>query len=270
MKDISKTLLIPLWCRYKDAISNKPVYNDKDSIEIIKNLKYDFSVFEQMPDYLKSPTIGDLVIRAEIIDESIKDIISQYNELNIINLGCGLDNRFKKFSQKIIHFYDVDLEEVINLKKQFYNENQNYTMISSDIFAINNYINTINKIPTIIIAEGIFMYYKKEQVFKLINELKNSFGKTYFIIETGGKLIELFPHPVFKKMGIDIKYNWGNFMEFAIKKNLDNIKISKKIHIFEYDYEWKHLNFLFALFPFIKNLIGSKILILESKGIYNE
>jgi len=37
----------------------------------------------------------------------------------IVNIGCGLDSRFLRIDNGSVIFYDLDLPELIDLKKRF-------------------------------------------------------------------------------------------------------------------------------------------------------
>ena len=53
-------------------------------------------------------------------------LLKKYPKATIINIGCGLDNRFERVDNGQIDFFDLDLPDIIEIKKQLFNETTRY------------------------------------------------------------------------------------------------------------------------------------------------
>lgn len=68
-------------------------------------------------------------IRAMKFDEYALDFLDKHPEGVIINIGCGLDTRFFRVENGKLQFFDLDLPDMINLKRQLNKESDRYQMI---------------------------------------------------------------------------------------------------------------------------------------------
>ena len=121
--------------------------------------------------------------------------MNKFPDAVIINLGCGLDTRFSRIDNGKVCWYDLDLPESIKLWRQFFKETDHYHMITKSVFDY-SWIKGIPKgSPTLIIVEGLFMYFKEEEVVELLKILVKSF-------EGGEMLIETIPPYLLNKVKI--------------------------------------------------------------------
>ena len=81
-------------------------------------------------------------------------------------MGAGLDARYERLgSPAVTHWYELDLPEVIELRKKFFEENDRRTFIPLSLFDY-QWIETIkaHQKPILIIVEGVLMYFERTQV----------------------------------------------------------------------------------------------------------
>lgn len=121
LKGVSKTLLIPLWDRAFETKHPNPIIKDEKAVEIMENIRYDFTKFDD-----EWPNQVSIAIRTELLDNATKVFIKNHPQAVIINIGCGLDTRFSRLDNGKIHWYDLDLPEAIHVRKQFFNETDRY------------------------------------------------------------------------------------------------------------------------------------------------
>ncbi|PSM52280.1 SAM-dependent methyltransferase [Campylobacter blaseri] len=170
MKDIvSKTLLIPLYCRALEAKSKKPILNDEFAIKILENFNEDELKYLNYSYF----TRGGVIARAYFFDKLARDFIEKNDSPVIVNMAAGLDSRSLRIWSKKAKFFDIDLPEVIEIRKKYIEDKS--TLIATDIFDF-NYIEQLRKFKNhqfCFIFEGFLMYFDKERLqmlFKTINE----------------------------------------------------------------------------------------------------
>lgn len=156
----SKTLFIPLYG--KALMSKEKLFiDDPKAEEIIKSIDYDFSRLKQAK-WLSM----FMAVRSKIMDEICLRYISENHNLTIIHLGCGLDSRCLRVGKKCNKWYDIDFPNVIELRKKFYSENENYEMIGSSVTDL-QWLDNIDKDDnTLVVAEGLTMYLSEEEIKK--------------------------------------------------------------------------------------------------------
>lgn len=220
----SKTLFIPL---YGKALMSKEnlFLKDTKAEEIISTLDFDFESSKQskwLSMYMS--------LRALIIDDLVNDYLSKNPKTTVIHLGCGLDSRISRITSEYNKFYDVDYREVIKIRKEFFEETDNYKMIGSSVTSPNWYESIPETENILIIMEGLTMYLSSDEIKELITMINLRFDNVYFIIDAytkkgvkGSKI----KNPV-NKLGAEIKYGFDKPEEFlSLNDNLEY----KKTHL---------------------------------------
>ena len=185
--------------------------------------------------------------------------IIETESFTIINLGAGLDTRVSRFLKDNIYWYDIDFEDVIFLRKQFFKElenNKNYECISSSILDY-KWIKNIKVIGTvIIISEGVLMYIEENYIKELIEKLSENFINSHFIFDTiptiSAKNTKL--HETVKETAA--VFRWGLDIPSDIEKLSSHIRFINSYNYADYfKNRWGFITILRYL-PFVKKIIN--------------
>jgi O-methyltransferase involved in polyketide biosynthesis len=188
VNDISETAFLTLQCHALDAQSSRPLLNDTGAIRTMETLKAGFASSEKrlhrnlFENKVKSGLVTHTVLRAKRYDEYILSFLERYPEAAVVNIGCGLDQRFERVDNGKIRFFDLDLPDIINIKKQIFPEKERYTQISGSVFDI-GWIEQISSEKVILVAEGVFMYCREEDVRMLFAKLQEKFTDPEIVFE---------------------------------------------------------------------------------------
>ncbi|WP_269849676.1 class I SAM-dependent methyltransferase [Methanosarcina horonobensis] len=109
-----ETMLIPLFAKAKESEKKHPVIIDKKAVEIINQIDYDFTSLK-IPEKTKLM----MCLRAKLIDNFVRDFFLKNDKSIALHLGCGLDSRSDRIDNSDVDWYDVDFEEVIDIRKHF-------------------------------------------------------------------------------------------------------------------------------------------------------
>lgn len=212
----SKTLFIPLLGKAIMSKNNLFLHDPKAE-EIISSIDFDFNLLKQskwLSMYMS--------LRALIIDELCNNYIASHKKTTIIHLGCGLDSRCLRVNQNFYNWYDIDYESVMKIRKEFYKEDEKYKMIGSSVLDY-NWLEQINKTDNIlIVAEGLTMYLREEEIKVLINQIENELGDVQLIFDAYSKKgvkASKVKNPV-NQMKAEIKYGIDTPEDF-LKLNAD-------------------------------------------------
>lgn len=228
----------------------------------MSSLNINFKEIETTSFLTKYFTKNVILSREIIIDNNLEKLLSK-KKYNVVNLGCGLDSRHVRYLDKVNKWYDIDLDSTIDVKNNIYQENENYKQIKSDIFS-KDWLNYVALENSIIICEGVLMYYPKQIVIEFINSLFYSFTKSFFIFEFIGKYGENYLHPMFKKINIDLPYK----SSISNEKDLNslNSKLLNKVNIIDNDsLNWLFLDKFLNIFSNLKSNLFSTIYIFENE-----
>ncbi len=200
-----ETLLIPLYGKAQENKKEKPILADKKAAEIINEIDYDFSSLQ-----IAEKTSIMMCLRAKLIDGFARDLLSGTSRSVALHLGCGLDNRYGRIGDSEVEWFDVDFSEVIEIRKNFYEETDRYHMIASSV-ADPDWMERIphDKMQYVVIAEGLLMYLKESEIRTLIGRLRERIGGFVFIFDAFSMLTveKSNNHPSLKKTGARIY--WG-------------------------------------------------------------
>ncbi len=222
-----ETLLIPLFGKAKESTKDRPILVDRKAVEIVNRIDYDFTLLK-----IPEKTNVMMCLRAKLIDNFVKDFLEKDGKGAALHLGCGLDSRYDRVGNSAVDWYDVDFEEVIDIRRQFYKETDRYHLIGSSVTESG----WLKEIPTgknqyIVIAEGMFMYLQEDEIKMLIRKLKDRIGSYTLIFDAFSVYTarKVRNHPSLKKTGAVIQWGiddpgelakWGMGIQFIKRRVL--------------------------------------------------
>ncbi len=198
--DIAGTSFITLYCHALETLSDNPILVDPKSVEITTELNKTLSLSDDPLDrILVSGTLDKrlvvhIALRAKKYDDYAQDFLHRFPDGVIVNIGCGLDSRFLRIDNGHVVFYDLDLPEIIAIKKTFFNETERYHLIASSVLDF-NWMATVlqHKGPFLFMAEGVFMYLDGKDVRSLVLKIQEKFRGSKLVCEVVNSIWLKFP-----------------------------------------------------------------------------
>jgi O-methyltransferase involved in polyketide biosynthesis len=193
--DVASTSFITLYCHAIETLSDDPILSDPKSVEITERLNKTLAGSNKPLDRilvagtLDNRLVVHIALRAKKYDEYARDFLQKYPDGVIVNIGCGLDSRFLRIDNGRTTFYDLDLPEIIAIKKGFYTETERYRFIASSVLDF-GWMATVRKHPGpfLFMAEGVFMYLDKEDVRSLVLAIRETFPGSELVCEVVNSL----------------------------------------------------------------------------------
>lgn len=175
MNGVNKTLYIPLYG--KALVSKKNI--------ILKDSKAE-EIWEKEGFKLKGKSKSKWLayymgMRAWVFDEWLRAMMRKYPEAVVLHIGCGMDSRIHRVENEG-QWYDIDFEDVIKERKEYYEETDTYHMIASDA-RDTAYLADIPNREAIVVMEGISMYLKPEELEKLVADLCSHFTTIHILMD---------------------------------------------------------------------------------------
>jgi O-methyltransferase involved in polyketide biosynthesis len=200
LRGVSQTLLSPLWARAKLSREHNSVLNDMKAIEIVEHIDYDFSTLDKKLN-LESNLV--FVTRARQFDDKIRAYIAEYPHASVINLGAGLDTTFHRVDNGSIHWYDLDLPDVIELRKQLVPETDRMRCVAKSLLDL-RWRNDVEDIENgvFIISCGVLGFFEKSQVKQFFSSLADNFPGGELVFDTASKLGNLMSNFGLRQTGI--------------------------------------------------------------------
>lgn len=223
MQSVQGTMLLPLWGRAKYSKQNPDILNDSIAIEIIQKLDFDFTEVEKT-----FQEFGGLcyIIRARKFDDRISKFIQTHPNATIVNIGCGLDTTFSRVDNGKIHWYNLDLPDAIEFRKDLIPDTDRNISIPKSLLDQSWFDDIVfsEEDGILFISAGVFYYFKEEDIKEIVSAMANRFpgGVLYFDAES--KTAIGFSNRMVQKSG-----NRGAMMYFYVNSNTKIEKWSPEI-----------------------------------------
>jgi len=187
---VEETALLTLYAKAIESQSENPVLKDEMAEELAKRLdpllrNRTGKMARQLYTRSIDPRLTiHIPLRTKKYDDYALDFLEKNPQGVIANIGCGMDARFFRIDNGQMHFFDLDLPEMIKFKRQLLEENARYHMIGRSVLDF-SWMDQVAKIscPTLILAEGVFMYLPEESVKELVYEMQRRFPESELVCE---------------------------------------------------------------------------------------
>ena len=204
--DVQETALIPLVIRANETKKKNARIHDEKAVEIIDTLGIDTRDLDKFFSH------EGVVARTILFDRTVKKLVEKYPDAVCVNIGCGLDDRFSRVDNGRIRWFNVDLPDSIEVRRKFFSkistETEREHEIAGDILKTDWMGDIPKENVTIVIAEGLLMYFSKEQVRTILNNITDSFDRGFFLAELmHPKMMKEKIHDTVKHT--NAKFGWG-------------------------------------------------------------
>ena len=213
------------------------LYSDTFAKTLCERLDYDFSELERKNNsFLYEFGSLEAAMRQLDIIWEIKEYLKKYPKATIVNLGCGLDETGKSCDNGLCHIVNVDFPDVIEVRNKLTATQEREKNIACDLKDYSWMDEVDGSNGVILFAAGVFHYFKRDEVKKMVLELSQRYPKGCLVFDSVGKFgIKLMMKKILKNMGIDDVE--GLFYLDNPNKELnwsDKIKVSSKGYMLGY------------------------------------
>lgn len=170
LNGVEDTLYIPLSARIYVSEKFPSFFYDKKSLSL-KNINITRDIDNSTNEYFYMAS----VCRQYVIDKKIKEFLNKNVNSNVVFLGAGLETAYNRIGNKLANFYQIDLSNVINIRKEVLGVGENENLIEGDMFNL-DWIDRIDiSLPTLIVAAGVYQYFNEDKIVNMIKNMKKSF-----------------------------------------------------------------------------------------------
>jgi O-methyltransferase involved in polyketide biosynthesis len=207
--NVQKTLFLPLWGRAFETRKEEPLLVDQKAVEIIDKVDYDFAALARN---LSELTQVAWIMRSLFTDEVIRAFLAKYPRGTIVNIGCGLDTTFERVDNGTLQWYDLDLPDVICLRKQLIPETDRRTFIACS-FLEEDWWRTIRVEGNVLfVAAGVFYYFEEQEIRGFLTRLADRFPGSEILFDVSSpRGVRMANRAVIRSSGLDDKsyLKWG-------------------------------------------------------------
>lgn len=179
IRGVPETMLQTMYARA--VYSQKPGHKfyDGKAIEIAQALNYDFSKADK--DALMESGVLAWTI---LLDRMVKRFIDENPKGTVVNIACGLDTRFYRVDNGSVRWYNLDLPEVIAVRRRFLREEGRVSMIpcsAMDPSWTDRIV--LNGEKVLVVIEGLSMYLAQQDIEQILSIIAARFHNVKIIME---------------------------------------------------------------------------------------
>ena len=173
---VQETLVIPLFGRLVCSEHYPELFSDPEAKRICDCLDYDFAEKRRRMESAVG-LFGALEVAQRQYDLrcEVETYLQTHPRAAVVNLGCGLDDTFRKCDNGLCHGYSIDLPDVIAVRNELLSAGERERNIACDL----NDPRWMDEIDSsngaVFFAAGVFYYFRTEDVRKLFSGMAERF-----------------------------------------------------------------------------------------------
>jgi O-methyltransferase involved in polyketide biosynthesis len=217
LSPVSRTAILTLIARVIASEKKNAIYPDPMSILCLDRLTSLASEEEQrwinreMRVYrgIQAHHAIEGAYRAKVYDESANRFIADHPQCTVVNLACGFDTRFWRITHENCRYIELDLPEVITLKREILKDQVSYELIGCSVMDVTwiDQVTTNGKSHFLLLAEGLFPYLPEPDVALLFQRLTQRFTRSQLVLDI---IPQKYMKGLWKVMiRLETKISWG-------------------------------------------------------------
>ncbi|MBR1469315.1 MAG: class I SAM-dependent methyltransferase [Prevotella sp.] len=174
LQGIADTLYIPLVARISVSKQFPDFFCDEKALSLESSIPEKWKhIMEAAKEYENMAAVA----RYFNFDDMTRKFMAAHERCNIVNLGAGLDTGFHRLQPTKAVFYEVDLPEVIDVRRKVLGEHDGEVLLGGDMFDLSWATAIDCTLPTLLMASGVFQYFPHARLHGFIRDLKKTFPK---------------------------------------------------------------------------------------------
>ena len=176
LSGVAETLLIPLYGRAMESQRPDAILKDEKAVALVKKLDYDFAQVRQIR-MSEGNVVARLMLTREM-DRYARDFLNRHPDAVVVHFGCGFDSRFNRVDNGRVEWYDLDLPDVIRLRRKFIgDEGPRYHLLGCSMLDESwlEALKVHSQRSFLFLADNVFVYFMEAQVKALVLRLRDHF-----------------------------------------------------------------------------------------------
>jgi len=225
LSQVSRTAILLLICRAIEAEKNKSVFNDPMAVLCLERLISISSEEEKrwiikrkrMYEGIQARDAKSGVRRAKVFDNAANRFIADNPKCTVINLACGFDTRYWRIENEKCKYIELDLPEVIVLKKEILKDHLEYEVIASSVLDTSwiDIVTMNGNMDFLLIAEGLFMWLPPQEAARVLKKIGERFYRSQLVLDM---VPEKYTRGIWKQLvrlhsridfGLDVSWDFG-------------------------------------------------------------
>jgi methyltransferase (TIGR00027 family) len=193
LSEVSRTAILVLTCRAVESEQNNAVFNDPMAVLCLERV-LTLSSEEEKKRILrwKSMYAGiqarDRKARARTarnFDNIANRFIADHPGCTVINLACGLDTRFWRIDHEKCKYIELDLPEMIGIKREILKDQPGYELIGCSVLDTSwiDQVTAKGNSNFLLLAEGLIYYLPRQEASGLLQTIAQRFTRSQLVFD---------------------------------------------------------------------------------------
>src|SRR5512137_1676755 len=132
LSGVAATLLITLYIRAIESQRPDALIKDERAEAVVRRL--DPETLRKTAALTDDSTRVVVILKSRDFDRFVLDFLSRHPDAVVVHIGCGLDSRFERVDNGRVEWYDLDLPDVIALRRKFMgDEHDRYHLLGCSV-----------------------------------------------------------------------------------------------------------------------------------------
>ena len=201
---VQETLFIPLAARARETQRKHPVLRDPKAVELVQSIDYDAGKYSRGAGGLVT------VLRTAIIDFWVRSFLAAHPAATVVEIGTGLNTRFERVDNGQVHWFDLDLPDVIELRRTFFADTDRRRTVVASVLA-EEWLPAVaqSRRPYFFVADGVLAYLPEEAVMAALARIAGEFPGALIALDTYPRQILDRQHRLAARKGIAARWAWA-------------------------------------------------------------
>ena len=176
---VQETLFITLAARAAETQRKHPVLRDPKAVELLASIDYDAAKYGRGAGGFVT------VLRTAIIDFWVREFLAAHPAATVVELGTGLNARFERVDNGQVHWFDLDLPDTIELRRNFFADTGRRRMVAASVLD-EDWLPAVaqSQGPYFFVADGVLVYLPEEQVMAALARIAARFPGALIALDT--------------------------------------------------------------------------------------
>jgi O-methyltransferase involved in polyketide biosynthesis len=252
LSNITRTAVSTLICRAVESESKNSNLHDPIAVQILETLLSSSSEEDKKWILKWKKRYGGFwsddrrqgIERVNKFDKMTKEYVSQNNNCHIINLGCGLDTMYWRNQFNKRTYIELDLPEIIKLKKEILGNQIPYEMIACSVLDT-KWLDTITESGNsnfLFIAQGLLYYLPREGVVHLFKTISDRVIKSEIFFDLIPRFLTRGLFEWLENLVFGITFTFSVKNESEIESFANGLKVTSFDKAFPFQYITVNIN----------------------------
>jgi len=257
LSGVAETSLIALYIRAIESQRTDALIKDERAEALVRELDQ---------EYLRKTTALTedtgrvvMILKTREFDRFAQDFLGRHPDAVVVHIGCGLDTRFERVDNGRVEWYDLDLPDVIELRRKLVGgEGARHHFLAGSVLD-SAWLDTVSvhqPRPFLFLAEGVFMYFEGAQVKSLVLMLRDHFPGAELVFDAFSPFMRRAHNFKVTRTGVGAYLHWALKHGQDLERWSDGIRLLNERFPFQYPEPRMRRALQMRLFPFLATAVG--------------